>query len=102
MGYKLRFVQYFDKKDSQRFLEIEKKFIELEQKDKNMVSGSRYVPLMGREPSNTLVWEAEFSSLEGATECLKNIEQNSAHDSLLDAQIIYMRDAYVEIYKKLD
>ena len=102
MGYKLRFVQSFDKGDSGRFLEMEKKFIALEKQTGDMTCGRRYVPVMGREPTNTLIWEAEFTTMERALECLKTIEENADHEALLDEQTVYMRDAYIELYKLLE
>lgn len=101
MEYKMRFVQYFDKSDSEAFLTLEKKFVELEQKTSGMKNGKRYLPVIGREPTNTMVWEAEFDSMEAAVSALQFIESSSEHDELLDEQIRYMRDTYVEIYKEL-
>jgi len=101
MSYKLRFVQHFDKRDSKAFLTLEMKFIELERNAPDLASGSRYIPVMGREPGNTLVWEAEFGTMEAAMAALKALEDDAGHDVLLDEQIVYMRDAYVELYRKL-
>jgi hypothetical protein len=101
MVYKMRFVQYFDKKDSEAFLKLEKEFIYLEEKTPDMKKGRRYIPVMGKEPTNTMIWEAEFDSMETAIAALKVIEESSEHDELLDKQIRFMRDTYVEIYKEL-
>lgn len=101
MGYKLRFVQTFDKKEETRFLELEKNFILLEERAGELTPGRRYVPVTGRQPTNTLVWEADFPSLEEAVACLNAIEGNAEHDRLLEEQVGAMRDAYVEIYRQL-
>lgn len=101
MSYKLRFVQSFDKKDSERFLMLEQAFIQLEQENCGISPGKRFVPVAGRLPTNTLIWEAEFPTLENCTDMLKEIANNSDHDALLKEQIVYMRDAYVEIYQEL-
>lgn len=101
MAYKMRFVQYFDKRDSEMFLNLEKKFVELEEKTPDMKNGRRYVPVIGKEPTNTMIWEGEFETLEAAIEDLKVIQGSSEHDDLLDEQIKYMRDTYVEIYEEL-
>jgi len=101
MAYKLRFVQYFDKSDTNAFLTLEQKFIALEKQDASMACGKRYVSVMGREPTNTMVWEAEFETMKEAVSNLEKIETSSEHDKLLDEQIRFMRDAYVEIYKEL-
>ena len=100
MAYKMRFVQEFDKKDSEAFWELERKFIELENKTPEMKNGRRFAPVIGRSPVNTMVWEAEFDSLEDAVAALKIIEENNEHDILLNEQIKFMRDNYVEIYKE--
>jgi|GEM_PF-511219 len=102
MGYKLRFVQTFDKKDSDAFLRLEQKFITLEENSPGMARGRRYVPVMGREGTNTLVWEADFSAMEDAVACLKALEENTEHDELFEEQVVYMRDAYVELYRELE
>lgn len=101
MAYKLRFVQTFEKSNTDEFLSLEKAFIELEKNDLTMACGKRYTPLLGREPTNCMIWEAEFERLEDAIQNLKNIESSNFHDQLLKQQIAYMRDAYVEIYQKL-
>ncbi len=102
MPYKMRFVQLFDKADSKRFLELERNFIELEKRTLEMKCGRRFVPVIGREPTNAMIWEADYATMEEATQALQAIENNSEHDLLLDEQIRYMRDAYVEIYRELE
>lgn len=66
-----------------------------------MKKGRRFVPIIGREPSNTLIWEAEFESLASATQALTAIEENAEHDALLEKQTPFMRDAYAEIYREI-
>ena len=102
MAYKMRFVQCFHKRDEKSFLELEKLFGLLEENTPEMKNGRRFVPLIGREPTNTLIWEAEFESLESAMLTLKSIEGNHEHDALLDKQTPYIRDAFVEIYRELE
>ena len=102
MVYKMRFVQTFDKGASKRFLELERNFIELEKRTPGMKCGRRFVSVTGREPTNTMVWEADYDTLEAAVEALQAIEGNTEHDKLLDEQARYMRDAYVEIYRELE
>ena len=60
MAYKMRFVQTFDKANSERFLELEKGFVALEKKTPEMKVGRRYVPVVGKEATNTMIWEAEY------------------------------------------
>ena len=101
MVFKMRFVQYFDKRDESDFLEVEKLFERLEEKDSSMIKGRRFVSIIGREPSNALIWEAEFGSLELAMQALTAIKENAEHDALLEKQTPFMRDAYAEIYQEL-
>lgn len=100
MVYKLRFVQKFKKANQALFLQIEKKFIELEKTEPGFPSGKRFLPVTGKEASNTLIWEAEFSSMEDVVSALHTIEDNTQHDELLAEQIEYMSDTYSEIYKQ--
>lgn len=102
MTFKLRFVQRFHKKDQELFLQLEKKFIMLEQNDPKMPKGRRYQPISAKEPTNTLIWEAEFPSLEAAIAGLQAIEGNTTHDALLERQIGCMSETYTEIYKELE
>ena len=102
MVYKLRFVQTFDKKNEETFWALEKKFVELEEKTPELKRGNRYVPVMGREPANTLVWEAEYDSLEEAMNVIGLLENNDEHSELLRHQIAFMRDTYVELYRLVD
>lgn len=101
MAYKLRFVQYFDKSDTEAFWKWEKKFVELEEKTPELKVGRRYAPIIGREPTNTMIWEAEYDTMEEAVRVLETLDQNSEHDELLENQIKYMRDTYVELYQQM-
>jgi hypothetical protein len=101
MVYKLRFVQTFDKRNEESFWFWERKFMELEEKTPELKVGKRYAPVMGRDATNTMVWEAEYDSLEEATHVLALLENNDEHDELLSRQIVYMRDAYVELYRQI-
>lgn len=99
--YKLRFVQEIKKGNQERFLELEKKFIELEMKDSDMPNGRRYIPIMGKEPTNTLIWEAEYETLEETMRALETIEANDEHAALLAEQIGCMRRTWTELYKSI-
>ena len=101
MVYKMRFVQSYDKRDEAAFLALEKSFIELEEKTENLKKGRRYVSVMGREAVNTMIWEAEYDSMEEAVRALKAIQENPEHDALLEKQVCFMRDSYVELYQQI-
>lgn len=100
MAYKMRFMQTFDKRDSEAFLALERKFMALEAQTPGMKKGRRFVPVIGRTPVNTLIWEAEFERLADAVSALEAIEGNAEHELLLREQIRFMRDSYVEIYQE--
>lgn len=102
MTYKLRFVQRIKKEEQELFLQLEQQFVQLEQSDPQMPVGRRFLPVTGKEPSNTLIWEAEFPSWELATSALRAIEENEMHGALLERQIRCMGDTYTEIYRELD
>jgi hypothetical protein len=100
MSFKLRFVQKISQKDKENFLDLELKFIEFEKKNPHMPQGKRYVPLTGREPSNTLIWECEFETLEALIQQFQALNADANHEELLQKQIVYMEDSYAEIYKE--
>ena len=97
--YKLRFVQEIKKEQQDRFLEIEKKFVALEENDPTMPRGRRYLPVMGKEPTNTFIWEAEYETLEEAMRMLEAIESNDTHTALLTEQVGCMARTWTELYK---
>ncbi len=100
MAYKLRFVQHFDKRHEKEFWECEKKFAELEKANPGLKRGRRFAPILGKEPVNTMIWEGEYESEKEALEALAYLSANDEHDKLLDEQIKYMRDNYVELYQE--
>ena len=101
MAYKLRFVQKIDQSKKNEFLAIEQKFAALEKANLHMPQGRRYLPVTGKEPTNTLIWECEFETLEDVTTQLQAIYDNPEHEVLLQQQIPFMQDSYAEIYEEL-
>lgn len=102
MTYRLRFVQHFKEPNRKEFLELEKKFIELEQTIKEFPKGKRFMPLTGRDPGNTLIWECDLSSFEEVQKALDFLEQDTRHTDLHDAQLPYFVDCYTEIYRSFE
>ena len=102
MAYKLRFVQRIEQAKKNEFLALEKEFVKLEQSNPRMPQGTRYLPVSGKEPTNTLIWECLFDTLEELTAQLQAIYDAPAHEELLQKQIPFMRDSYAEIYEVLD
>ena len=102
MSYKLRFVQHFRQEHAKEYLELEKLFVDLESKAKDFPKGRRYLPITGKEASNTLIWESEFESLKAAQEALALILSDNRHEELFQKQVPYILDTYTEIYKPFD
>ncbi|HHT64787.1 MAG TPA: hypothetical protein GX017_01715, partial [Clostridiales bacterium] len=55
----------------------------------------------GRDPQNTLIWEAEFDTLEEAIAAKQFLENDNRHEELYQKQLAYFVESYVEIYKSL-
>lgn len=102
MSYKLRFVQKFQQKDTDAFMELEKIFMKLEQDLSDFPKGRRYVPYIGRESTNTLIWECEFPTLKEAIDANTFLQNDDRHEELFKKQVQYFIESYVEIYKSLD
>jgi hypothetical protein len=102
MTFVLRFVQRFRPADEKAFLALEARFAALEQRRKGLPKGRRMRPYAGREPSNTLIWECAFPTLEGAREALDRLASDPEHERLLRRQIPFFLEAYTEIYEVLE
>jgi hypothetical protein len=98
----LRFVQRYRPTDREAFMQVEAKFAAMELHRRDWPRGRRYEPLTGREPSNTLIWEAEFPTPADAQAALIKMAGDAEHEKLLAEQLPYMADAYTEIYKLLE
>jgi hypothetical protein len=101
LTYLLRFVQKFQPDKREAFMELERKFIELERSAEEFPKGKRFTPYSGREAVNTLIWESEFETLEAAQEALAFLERDSRHEALYRQQVPYFLDAYTEIYQSI-
>jgi hypothetical protein len=101
MAYKLRFVQKFSHKDKENFLRLEKEFIKFEKNNPSMPQGTRYLPVSGKESTNTLIWECTFDTLESLTKQFQAIYSNCDHENLLNQQVLYMQDCFAEIYEEI-
>ena len=101
MSYKLRFVQRIDQSKKDEFLAIEKEFVAFEKANPHMPQGVRYLPISGKEPTNTLIWECSFDTMDDLTKQLTAIYDHPEHERLLRLQIPYMQDSYAEIYEEL-
>lgn len=102
MPYKLRFVQKFVLAKAKEFLEVEKQFALFEGKYPEFPKGKRYLPLTGKEPANTLIWECDFETLEALYNTHQFLMNDNHHEDLFVVQAEFMLDAYTEIYKPYD
>jgi hypothetical protein len=102
VAYLLRFVQKFRESDQTAFLELEKKFIELEKTAAEFPKGKRYLPYAGREPSNVLIWESEFPTLQAVQDALDLLERDPRHEALFQQQVQFFVESHVEIYRTLE
>jgi hypothetical protein len=102
MAYLLRFVQKFQEHHQAEFLELEKKFIQLEKTVTEFPKGKRYLPYAGREASNTLIWECEFPTLQAAQDALDFLSRDPRHTELFQQQVQFFVESFVEIYQTLD
>lgn len=83
-------------------MQLERQFLELERTVPEFPKGRRYQPVSGREPSNTLVWECEFPTMEALLAALRFLEADPRHEKLFVKQSRYFLDAYTEIYRSLE
>jgi len=102
MTHLLRFVQRFEPSHRQEFLDLERRFVELERDDPRLPKGKRYLASLGREPQNTLIWECEFASLPGALEGATAFDAHPRHDELFALQVPYIIESYTEVYEAFD
>ena len=102
MGYKLRFVQVFKQENAKEYLDIEKQFEAFEHDYPDSPKGKRYIPCSGRDASNTLIWECDFSTLEEAYKAQAFFLTDSRHEDLFQKQVKYITCTYTEIYRPFD
>jgi len=101
MPFILRFVQRYRPADRDVFMKLEADFAVMENRRSDFPHGRRSQPYAGREPSNTLIWECEFPTLEAAQKGLAEIGADPEHEKLFEKQVPYFLDAYTEIYEVL-
>lgn len=99
MTYKLRFVQNFVLRYSKEYLELEKEFEKFEKMHPEAPKGRRYLALTGRDPSNTLIWECDFDTLEEAQKAQAFFLTDTRHEDLYQQQSQYILGTYTEIYR---
>ncbi|MEW6752051.1 MAG: hypothetical protein AB1505_13890 [Candidatus Latescibacterota bacterium] len=101
MAFVLRFVQRYRPADRQTFLELEARSAALEARRSDFPHGRRLQPYAGREPTNTLIWEAAFPALEAVRPALALIESDPEHAELFRQQVPCFLDGYTEIHEAI-
>ena len=101
MAILLRLIQQFQPAHKQEFHDLEKQFAELEVRG-ILPRGERFVPISGREPANTIVWQGRFDSLAAAEKALKLFEDNPEHTVLAKKQHPMFQQSWVEFYEVME
>jgi len=102
MPFILRITQRYLVKDRAAFMALEAKFAAMEQARSDFVKGRRRQPCIGRQPSNTLIWESEFPTLAEAQAAIAKLGSDPAHEELFRQQDAYITDAWMEIDEVLE
>jgi hypothetical protein len=102
MSITMRIIQQFDAPNESAFMELEKKFAELERTRKDFPKGKRMQPISAADPCNTLIWQCEFPTIEAAHATLGFFNGDADHEKLLVKQLPFFRQVRVEFLNNLD
>ena len=85
------------------FMELEKKFVELEKRRPDYPKGGkRLQAISGLSPCNSITWEKEFDSLEDAYAMVEFFRGDEEHEKLAELQRPLFKNFRIEFYKVLD
>ena len=101
MAVILRMVQRFQHSRSDEFIALEKEFSQLEHRG-ILPRGERLIPIAGREPRNTIIWQRRFENLAEAESALQLFESNPEHTELANKQKHFFEGTWVEFYEVVD
>ncbi len=101
MTVMMRIVQQFQPAKRAQFMELERQFAALERSGA-LPRGERMIPISGRDPGNTLIWQCRFTDLSAAQAALRLMESSSEHTQLADQQLSWFYDSWVELYEILE
>ena len=102
MSITMRILQQFDPAKETEFMELEKKFADLENDRSDYPKGIRMQPISSSEPCNTLIWQCEFPDIESAYKVLDFFSGDEAHEKLFEKQAPFFKQVKIEFYKNLD
>lgn len=102
MSVTMRILQRFDVRHERAFMDLERKFAELEARRPDYPKARRMKPISAAEPCNTLVWQCEFPDIESARSVLDFFAGDAAHEELFAKQVAFFEQVRVEFYENLD
>lgn len=102
MSYILQFVQTYEPSAAEHFFKLEAEFKQLERCSPEFPQGRRFQLLSKGQPTNTMVWEGEFASLEDVENALKKLADDPTHTTLFQKQLPYIVEMHTEIYRVLE
>lgn len=102
MSITMRIIQQFDATKEKEFMELEKKFAQLEATRQDYPKGKRLQPISAGEPCNTLIWQCEFPDMKSAYKVLDFFSGDISHEKLLEKQLPFFRQVKIEFHKNLD
>lgn len=70
MSYVLQFVQKYEPSAAEHYFRLEAEFKQLERRSPGFPQGRRFQLLAKGQPTNTMVWEGEFASLDDVQNAL--------------------------------
>lgn len=101
MSITMRILQEYDIRHEKEFLELEGRFAALERARPDLPQGKRMKPISAAFPSNTLIWQGQFESLDAARQALELFSGDPTHEELLGRQLTHFKSVKIEFYQDL-
>jgi hypothetical protein len=102
MSVVMRIIQRYDVTRENEWMSLERQFATLERMRPDYPKGRRLKPLASTEACNTLIWEAEFPTLEAAHAALSFFAGDAAHEKLQERQRPLFEQTRIEFLEKLE
>lgn len=102
MSVVMRIIQRYDITREAEWMDLERRFAALEHQRPDYPKGRRLKPLAAGEPCNTLIWEAEFPTLDAAKAALEFFAGDAAHEALLEKARPLFEQVRIEFLEKLE
>jgi uncharacterized protein YcgI (DUF1989 family) len=94
--FRVRISQTFQPAQEAQFMELEERFAQMERRRPELPQGRRYRPVSGPQPTNTLIWEADFPTLEEAQRAVRGFTLDEEHERYAAEQRPMMQSIMVE------